>query len=185
MQTREMDRAPPGSLDCCKPGGAGASRSSPGARLSDITFRRAVRADLPEIVALLADDAVNGHREKTGEPLQPGYVKAFEAITSDPNNVLIVGEIGGAPVATAQVTFIPNLTQQGGMRAIVEGVRVSSTVRSQGIGEKLMAYMTALAQERGCVYVQLTTSKARIDAHRFYDRIGFVHSHLGFKRDLK
>ena len=153
--------------------------------MNDILFRRAMRADLPAIVTLLADDSVNGHREKPGEPLVEGYARAFEAIDADPNNVLIVGESAGALVATAQITFIPNLTQQGGMRAIVEGVRVSSACRSQGIGEKLMAYMTELARARGCVYVQLTTSKARVDAHRFYDRIGFVHSHLGFKRDLK
>lgn len=153
--------------------------------MSEVIFRRAVRADLPAIVALIADDAVNGHREKPGEPLQPGYIKAFEAIDRDANNLLVVGEIDGVPVATAQITFIPNLTQQGGMRAIVEGVRVASSARSQGVGEKLMAYMTALARERGCVYVQLATSKARVDAHRFYDRIGFAQSHFGYKRDLK
>ena len=182
MQMREMDRTARVARLWTKRGRA--SRSSPGARLSEISFRRAARADLPAIVALLADDSVNGHRERPGEPLQPGYLEAFEAIDADPNNLLVVGEIDDAPVATAQITFIPNLTQQGGMRAVVEGVRVSSNARSQGIGEKLMAYMTALARERGCVSVQLTTSKARVDAHRFYDRIGFAHSHLGFKRDL-
>ncbi|MDE2364175.1 MAG: GNAT family N-acetyltransferase [Hyphomicrobiales bacterium] len=153
--------------------------------MPDIAFRRAHRADLEQIVALIADDSVNGHRERPGEPLVDGYVEAFAAIDADPNNVLIVGESAGRPVATAQITFVPNLTQQGGMRAIVEGVRVASDMRSRGFGEKLMEYMTELARERGCAYVQLTTSKARIDAHRFYHRIGFAHSHLGFKRDLK
>lgn len=152
--------------------------------MPDISFRRAARADLPAVVALIADDTINGHRETPGEPLQPGYVRAFEEIDSDPNNLLVVAEADGAIVATAQITFIPNLTQQGGKRAIVEGVRVSSTLRSQGVGEKLLAHMTNLARERGCVAAQLTTSNARVDAHRFYDRIGFVRSHLGFKRDL-
>lgn len=152
--------------------------------MADITFRRATRADLPAVVALIADDAINGHRERPGEPLQPGYVRAFEEIDSDPNNLLVVAEANGAIVATAQITFIPNLTQQGGKRAIVEGVRVSSALRSHGIGEKLLAHMTKLARERGCVVAQLTTSNARVGAHRFYDRIGFVRSHLGFKRDL-
>ena len=153
--------------------------------MPNIVFRRATRADLVQIVALIADDDVNGHRERPGEPLVDGYVKAFEAIEADSNNLLVVGESAGVVVATAQITFIPNLTQQGGARAIVEGVRVSSAMRSQGVGEKLMSHMTELARRRGCVSVQLTTSKARVDAHRFYHRIGFAHSHLGFKRDLK
>ena len=152
--------------------------------MTDLTFRRAERADLPAVVGLIADDSINGHRERPGEPLQPAYLKAVEGIAADPNNVLIVGEAESGVVATAQITFVPCLTQQGGMRAIVEGVRVASSARSRGIGEKLMEHMSALAEARGCVSVQLTTSKARVDAHRFYDRIGFSHSHLGYKRDL-
>ena len=152
--------------------------------LTDLTFRRAERADLTDVVGLIADDTINGYRERPGEPLVEGYVKAFETIAADPHNELVVAEHDGRIVATAQITFVPCLTQQGGMRAIVEGVRVGSSMRSKGVGELLMAHMTELARARGCVVVQLTTSRARVDAHRFYDRIGFSHSHLGYKRDL-
>lgn len=148
-------------------------------------FRRATRADLPALVDLIADDDVNGRREKPGEPLAPAYLAAFEAIDADPNNELVVGELDGVPVATAQITFVPSLTQQGSWRSIIEGVRVSSKVRSQGIGEKLIDHMLGLARARGCPSSQLTTSNARVRAHQFYARIGFERSHLGFKRDLK
>ena len=107
-------------------------------------FRKARRADLPAIVELLADDPINGHRERPGEPLVQGYFDAFEAITRDDANVLVVGEQNGAIIATAQITFIPYLTQQGGKSAIIEAVRVASRLRSHGIGEKLMAHLTAL-----------------------------------------
>ena len=149
-----------------------------------VSFRRARREDLPAIVALLADDTVNGHREQAGEPLVAGYVNAFAEIDADPNNSLVVGEIEGVIVATGQITFISNLTQQGGRRAIIEGVRVSSARRSQGIGERLIAHLAMLAHARDCVCVQLTTSLPRVDAQRFYARIGFQQSHLGYKRDL-
>lgn len=152
--------------------------------MSEPVFRRAVRADLAAIVDLIADDDVNGWREKPGEPLVDGYVKAFAAIDADPNNELIIGEIDGRPVATAQITFVPSLTQQGSWRSIIEGVRVSSKVRSQGVGEKLIDYMLGLARARGCPTSQLTTSNPRKRAHAFYARIGFEQSHLGFKRDL-
>jgi ribosomal protein S18 acetylase RimI-like enzyme len=146
-------------------------------------FRTARRADLPAIVVLLADDAVNGHRERPGEPLAEGYVDAFDAIMADPANALVVGELDGEIVTTGQITFIPYLTQQGGRCAVIESVRVASRLRSRGIGEKLIAHLVALAADRGCASVDLTTSKPRIDAQRFYKRIGFKDSHIGFKRD--
>lgn len=149
-----------------------------------IAFRSARREDLPAIVALLADDDVNGHRERPGEPLARGYLAAFAAIVGDANNALFVGEQDGAVVATAQVTLVPTLVAQGATRAIVEGVRVSSKLRSQGIGEKLLAFCEEFAREHGCKTLQLTTSMARVHAHRFYDRIGYEHSHKGFKRAL-
>lgn len=152
--------------------------------MPDPVFRRATRADLPAIVDLIADDDVNGWREKPGAPLLEGYVKAFEAIDADPNNELIIGEIDGLPVATAQITFVPSLTQQGSWRSIIEGVRVSSKVRSRGVGEKLIDHMLGLARARGCPSSQLTTSNARTRAHAFYARIGFEKTHLGFKREL-
>ncbi len=151
----------------------------------EIVFRKACSADLPAIVALLADDPINGHRERPGEPLARGYVDAFEAIIADEANILVVGEYEGGIVATAQITFISYLTQQGGKCAIIEAVRVASRLRSHGIGGKLMTYLVALAEGRGCVSIQLVTSKPRIDAQRFYSRLGFKDSHVGFKRELR
>ncbi len=150
----------------------------------EIVFRRAGRADLAAIVALLADDSVNGHRERPGEPLARGYVDDFEAFAADAANQLVVGELDGEIVATAQITFIPHLTRQGAKSAIVEAVRVASRLRSHGLGEKLMAHLAALAAKRGCASLELTTSKPRVGAQRFYKRLGFKDSHVGFKRDL-
>lgn len=152
--------------------------------MSTVTFRAARRDDLPAIVALLADDDINGHREAITEPLAAGYIEAFDAIEADGNNLLFVVEHDGVVVATAQLTFVPTLVAQGATRAIVEGVRVSSKLRSQGIGEKLIAFCEDVARQRGCNTLQLTTSMARVNAHRFYARIGYEHSHKGFKRAL-
>lgn len=77
--------------------------------MSTITFRAARRDDLPAIVALLADDDINGHREAITEPLAAGYIKAFDALEADGNNLLFVVEHDGVVVATAQLTFVPTL----------------------------------------------------------------------------
>jgi GNAT superfamily N-acetyltransferase len=88
-------------------------------------------------------------------------------------------------VGVLQLTCIPSLTYQGGWRALIEGVRVDSGERSQGLGKTLFEWAIARARERGCHMVQLTTDKARPDAKRFYESLGFVASHEGLKLHLK
>jgi len=151
------------------------------------TFREARAADLPVILALLADDPLGKYREMAlpGEAEIPaGYRAAFEAITADPRNRLIVAEVNGAVAGCLQLTFIPGLTYQGGERALVEGVRVSAAVRGQGLGKAMMAHAIALAKARGCVLMQLTTDKRRIEAQDFYRQLGFTASHEGMKLRL-
>jgi len=148
-------------------------------------IRRATRADVPQIVRLLADDALGSERERFAEPLPQTYFAAFASIESDPNNELVVVERGGNVIGVLQITFIPYLTYQGGWRALVEGVRVSSAVRGRGVGEGLLRWAIDRARERGCHLVQLTTDKRRPDAKRFYERLGFVASHQGMKLHLR
>jgi GNAT superfamily N-acetyltransferase len=92
---------------------------------------------------------------------------------------------GARVVGVLQLTCIPSLTYQGGWRALIEGVRVDSGERSQGLGKTLFEWAIARARERGCHMVQLTTDKARPDAKRFYESLGFVASHEGLKLHLK
>jgi GNAT superfamily N-acetyltransferase len=151
----------------------------------DITFRTAQAGDLPQIVALLADDVLGRTREAAGDGLAESYVAAFEAIDGDPNNELIVGCVDGRIVATLQLTFTPSLSFQGSWRATVESVRTDSALRGRGIGAALMKHAIDRARTRGCGIVQLTTNKARGDARRFYERLGFSATHEGMKLMLE
>jgi GNAT superfamily N-acetyltransferase len=116
----------------------------------------------------------------------PGsYYAAFEAIERDPNNELIVAETADGQLAgMLQLTFIPYLTYRGGWRALVEGVRVVAQMRSRGVGRRLFEWAIERARERGCHMIQLTSDKARPDAIRFYESLGFVASHEGMKLHL-
>jgi GNAT superfamily N-acetyltransferase len=151
---------------------------------NDITFRDATREDLPRIVGLLANDPLGSQRERYEDPLPDCYHHAFDAIDADPNNRLVVVESDGAVIGTLQLTFIPNMTYQGGIRAQIEGVRVDDTYRSKRVGRRLFEWAIEAAQHRGCHMVQLTADKTRPDAHRFYESLGFTASHLGMKRLL-
>ncbi|MCK0473182.1 GNAT family N-acetyltransferase [Halalkalibacter sp. APA_J-10(15)] len=148
---------------------------------TEIKFRLANENDLDSIVAMLADDALGSKRERYENPLPHSYMKAFEAITSDPNNELIVACAGNVVVGVQQITFTPYITHQGGWRATIEGVRTSASVRGKGIGTELIKWAIQRAEERGCHLVQLTTDKKRPDALRFYERLGFKATHEGLK----
>lgn len=146
------------------------------------SLRRATKADLPRILALLADDQLGATREDAADLVS--YQKAFDAIDADPAHLLVVGELAGEVVATFQLSYLPGLSRKGSWRAQIEAVRVSDVLRGQGVGALMIEWALEQARERGCSLVQLTTDKSRTAAHRFYERLGFVASHEGMKLTL-
>ncbi len=152
--------------------------------IEQLIIRCATRADVPAIVHLLADDILGEKRELDQDPLPHEYYAAFERIDSDPNNELIVVESAGEVIGTLQFTMIPSLSFQGSTRAQIESVRVDRRYRSHGIGRYLLNWAIERARQEGCRLVQLSTNAGRVDAHRFYERLGFVSSHIGMKLDL-
>lgn len=147
-------------------------------------MRKAVRSDVPSIVALLADDPLGATRETNGdEGLEP-YLSAFDEISADPNQLLCVALQGDEIVGTLQLTFIPGLSHAGAKRGQIESVRVSRDHRGHGIGEAFIAWAVEQCRARGCSIVQLTTDRRRESAQRFYRRLGFISSHVGFKRKI-
>ena len=145
-------------------------------------IRRATAEDVPAIVAMLADDELGARRESPDD-LAP-YLRAFEAIDAAGHEVLAVAERDGEVVGTLQLTVLRGLSRRGAARAQVEAVRVASSMRGQGLGERLVRWAVDEARARGCVIVQFTSDKTRVDAHRFYRRLGFAQSHEGFKLPL-
>ncbi|MTK01701.1 GNAT family N-acetyltransferase [Micromonospora sp. CP22] len=150
--------------------------------MGDVIFRDAVRADLPAILDLLADDML-GRTRDVGE-VDARYEKAFAEITADPRNQLVVAEAGGELLGCMQLTYIPGLGRHGTERQLIESVRVRSDQRGRGLGRQMMTWAIDQARQHGCGLVQLTTDKARHDAHRFYLGLGFVASHEGMKLSL-
>ena len=146
-----------------------------------IAFRPAVAADLDTILALLRDDPLGAQRE--GEDPAP-YRAAFAAIDADPNQLLLVAEKGGRVLGCLQVTLIPGLSRGGMWRGQIEAVRVHRDARGAGLGAAMMRHAIAFCRDRGCGLVQLTTDRTRADALRFYERLGFEHSHNGLKLPL-
>jgi ribosomal protein S18 acetylase RimI-like enzyme len=148
--------------------------------MSAVTIRRARRDDVAIIVAMLADDPLGSGRERIEDPLPTSYHEAFAAIERDPNIQLVVAEDGnGAVVGCLQLCILPGLSSQGACRALIEDVRVASHCRSRGIGEQLVQWAVTEARRKACKLVELLTHNSRLDAQRFYRRLGFQPSHVG------
>ncbi|WP_395022063.1 GNAT family N-acetyltransferase [Dongia sp.] len=143
--------------------------------------RKAERADLAAIVAMLADDVLGQSREAPGDP---AYEAAFAAMERDPNQFPAVLEDDGEVVGYLQLSFIPGLSLKGMLRGQIESVRVASSRRGQRLGHVLLEWAIAECRRRGCGMVQLAMNKSRDDTLRFYKSLGFVTSHEGLKLSL-
>ena len=144
-----------------------------------VSIRRARREDVPAIVAMLADDHLGRARERVEDPLPVVYYQAFERVERDENLTLVVAESEGRVVGCLQLAVLAGISSQGGIRGLLEDVRVASDCRSRGIGEQLVQWAVAEAKARGCNLVELLTHQTRTDAQRFYKRLGFALSHAG------
>ncbi|MDQ1113878.1 GNAT superfamily N-acetyltransferase [Microbacterium testaceum] len=156
-------------------------------RIGEVTVRQARPADLPALMTLLADDPISAARgDRADAADEATYDAALRSVLDAPlNDLLVVDDAGGVLVGTLQLTLIPGMARQGSTRLLVEAVRVSSSQRSGGIGSAVMRWvMDVAAPATGATLVQLTSDAARVDAHRFYTRLGFVDSHIGFKYAL-
>ncbi|MFF0890170.1 GNAT family N-acetyltransferase [Streptomyces sp. NPDC003456] len=150
--------------------------------MGDLEIRPVVADDVPAIVAMLADDPLGAQRESPDD-LAP-YLEALERLRSDPNQHVVVAVRENRIVGTLQLTIIPGLSRRGATRSIIEGVRIHADERGSGLGTQLIEWAIDTSREQGCQLVQLTSDKTRLDAHRFYERLGFEASHTGFKLQL-
>ncbi|WP_314243228.1 GNAT family N-acetyltransferase [Streptomyces kutzneri] len=148
----------------------------------ELTIRPATEADVPAIVAMLADDPLGATRESPDD-LAP-YLAALKRLTDDPNQHLVVAVRDGRVVGTLQLTIVPGLSRKGATRSIIEGVRVHADERGGGLGTLFIEWAVEKSRAENCTLVQLTSDVTRTDAHRFYERLGFTASHVGFKLQL-
>ena len=156
-----------------------------GAELPELLIREAREDDIPAIVALYAADTLGDHGDTTEAAALPDYVRAFKRIAKSPNDSLYVAELDGEVVGVFQTTLITSITGRGGINLTVEAIQTRSDMRGQGVGAAMMGFAVDRGREAGVRMIQLTSNKARADAHRFYERLGFIESHAGFKLKLR
>ncbi len=148
-----------------------------------IAYRPATIDDLPFVVRLNVEGSVVPTNDDI-TAADPRYAEAFAAIAADPNHELWIVERDGQPAGTFQLSYIPGIPGRGGWRGLIENVQVDASQRGGGIGGEMMRWAIERCRSRGCMLVQLTSNKKRLDAHRFYERLGFEATHDGYKLRL-
>lgn len=154
-------------------------------QVQTMQIREATENDLEAIVALFADDPLGGHGDTTDPAALPDYRAAFARISAAPNETLYVAELDAEVVGTFQTMITTTLTARGSSNMIIEAVQTRWDMRGRGIGAAMIEFAVEKARADGMRLVQLTSNAARKDAHRFYQRLGFKASHIGFKIRLK
>jgi GNAT superfamily N-acetyltransferase len=155
--------------------------------MPDLTFRDATLADIPIILTLSHAGDARGADTPPLDPAtftDPRTLAAFAAITADPAHRLIVAERNGEVVGTLQISTIPGLPNFGMKRGMLENVHIRADQRGSGLGSIMVQWAIERCREAGCGVVQLTSNKLRLDAHRFYRKLGFEQTHEGFKLKL-
>jgi GNAT superfamily N-acetyltransferase len=150
-----------------------------------LRIRPAREDDLERIVELLVLGTVPGGPPSREDPsdLAP-YRAALERI-GDGDGAVLVAELEGEVVGVCQLIVFRHLQAHGGLCAEIESVHVHPDRRNGRVGAALVGEAVARARAAGCYRVQLTSNAARPDAHRFYESLGFVPSHIGFKLLLR
>lgn len=145
--------------------------------------RPATASELARLVELLILGSSRALKEDPKDLLP--YQQALAEIGASRHNTVLVAEYDGDVVGVCQLFAVRHLQERGGLCAEIESMHVHPDSRGRGIGTQLLNAAVEVASGWGCYRVQLTSNKVRSDAHRFYQRAGFVASHEGFKLQLR
>jgi len=153
--------------------------------IENLVIRFARESDVPELAAIFAADEIGGHGDTADESALPDYLAAFHAIENSSNETLYVAELDGEVVGTFQTVILTKLVGRGAVSMKIEAVQTRSDMRGRGIGAVMIRYCIDDAKQRDVKNIQLISNMARLDAHRFYERLGFDKRHFGFSMKLK
>ncbi len=131
-------------------------------------IRQASTSDLPSILQLYADVLDKGQVLSLSEA-----EVLFQKMSSYPNYKVYVAEQEHQVVGTFALLIMDNLAHRGTPSGIVEDVAVQENLQGKGIGRQMMKYAMQVCSEAGCYKLVLSSNQKRVEAHAFYESLGF------------
>lgn len=143
----------------------------------NISIRNAREGDLPALLDLYV------HLSRSNAALAEDALlaEAWQQVLTDPKVNCLMAEKDGTLIGSCVLVVVPNLTRQARSFGVIENVVTHGDYRRQGIGSQLLRHALALAWEQNCYKVMLLSGAGRMEAHQFYESLGFKQdSKVGF-----
>jgi GNAT superfamily N-acetyltransferase len=126
-------------------------------------------------------DAVAADAAAIGELMtQLGYRCSAEEAAArlgywlpDPASGVVVAERDGVVIGCLSVHAVPYL-ERTGRWARIGSLIIGQSARGRGAGAALVHEAEKRARRWGCLAMEVTSARARQDAHVFYQRMGFT-----------
>jgi GNAT superfamily N-acetyltransferase len=147
----------------------------------DIVVREAGPDDADTLAALLAE--MDDEPERRMDAEQMRKVMADMAAYPDFRAYLALSDTG-SPVGTFTVMVFSSPSHHGTRQAILDAVVVTRSCRGQGVGGAMLRHALNIAAASGCYKMTLSSNLKRVDAHRFYDDLGFHQHGISFSIPL-
>jgi ribosomal protein S18 acetylase RimI-like enzyme len=140
-----------------------------------VEIRRALRDDIPQLCALLAELFA---QEADFRPDEERQRRGLERILDNPDlgHVYCSKE---SEIVVGMVTILFTIsTAEGGFAAWLEDLVVHRAWRGRSIGSHLLNHAVAQARLAGCTRITLLTDGDNYPAMRLYSRAGFARSQM-------
>jgi N-acetylglutamate synthase-like GNAT family acetyltransferase len=140
-----------------------------------LVIRDARPADAAGIAELLGE---------LGYPAEAAPVRRrLERIADDPSSKLFVAEVSGEIAGLGGLHVLP-LVEHDELGCMLTAMVVGAEHRRQGIGAELVGAVEREARIRGCSRLVLSSADRRLDAHAFYETLGFEATGRRFVKPL-
>jgi ribosomal protein S18 acetylase RimI-like enzyme len=140
-----------------------------------VTLRPARGADSEPVASLLTE---LGYRSTAA-----GVEDRLRGSLNSETSCCLVAQADDEVIGLMSAELIPYFPT-GSTICRVTSLVISSRHRSRGVGERLVEAAVAFAREHGCSGIEVTSAERRVDAHRFYQRLGFARTGLRFFQTL-
>lgn len=140
----------------------------------DIKIRKSTISDLPSVLMLYSHLGMDDGRVLTLKDAK----KVFDKIKKYPDYKIFVAKVNKKIVGTFALLILDNIAHMGAPSGLIEDVVVHPDFRRKGIGKQMIKFALDYCRKKGCYKVALSSNKNRMEAHAFYESLGFqVHGY--------
>lgn len=140
------------------------------------SIRAASKNDVPSILSLLYEL----ERPKPKTRSEKAYFgKQVLRYLSDVDKKILVAESDSGIIGLVSLVFVPRLNRTK-LELYIPELVVAKGSRRSGVGESLMEHCIGIAKRKNCFRIRLESGHQRMEAHKFYKKLGFEQSALSY-----